>query len=109
MSKDYGRLWKNVTGTIDEGKAVRTLAEILADKEGRAFISLLGHEDAELCVEILDHVCCDLYLLPSFIVLDSFSGHRSAQTQHRRETGFFRHAEETCWNLWTITRFYDNN
>jgi len=64
MSKDYGKLWKDVTGTIDEGKAVRTLAEILVDKDGRAFISRLGREDAMLCMEILDHVSRDLYLIP---------------------------------------------
>jgi len=109
MSKDNGKLWKRVTNTTDEGKAVRTLAEILADKEGRAFISRLGHEDAELCIEILDHVCCDPYLLPSLVVSDSLSGHRGAQSQHRRETGFLRHVEETCWNFRTIARFYGNN
>ena len=82
MSKDYGKLWGRVANTTDEGKAVRTLAEILADKEGRAFISHLGRENAELCMEILDHVSCDPYLLPSIVVSDSLSGHRSAQTQH---------------------------
>ena len=63
-SKDYGKLWKHITSTTDDGKAVRTLAEILADKEGRNFILRLGREDAEFCIEILDHVCRDL-LLPS--------------------------------------------
>ena len=53
---DYQRLWKEVTSAIDEAKAVRTLAEILAEKEGRKFISRLERRDAELCIEILDHV-----------------------------------------------------
>jgi hypothetical protein len=61
--KDYQRLWKNVTNTTDEGKAIRILAEILADKEGRAFISRLERKDAELCIEMLDHVSRDPYLL----------------------------------------------
>ena len=59
MSKDYQKLWKNVT--TDEAKAVRALAEILAEKEGRVFISRLDADAAELCVEILDHVSCDLH------------------------------------------------
>ena len=73
MAKDYQRLWKDVTGTKDEGKAVRTLAEILVDKEGRSFISNLERKDAELCIEILDQVSPDSYLLPSFVVSSGFS------------------------------------
>lgn len=64
MAKDFRRLWKDVTNTIDEAKAVRILAEILADKEGRAFISRLERKDAELCIEILDHVSYNLDFLP---------------------------------------------
>jgi len=64
MAKNYQRLWEEVTSGIDDAKSVRTLAEILVDKEGRAFISHLAHKDAELCIEILDHVSCDLYLFP---------------------------------------------
>ena len=62
MAKDYQRLWKEVTSAIDEAKSVRTLAEILVNKEGRAFISRLERKDAELCIEILDHVGRDLHL-----------------------------------------------
>ncbi|KAF9785122.1 kinase-like domain-containing protein [Thelephora terrestris] len=54
MSKDYQQLWRDVTSASDEARAVRVLAEILADKEGRTFISTLEGEDAELCIEILD-------------------------------------------------------
>jgi len=72
MSKDYGRLWEDVTSTADEGKAVRILAEILVDKEGRSFVSDLEREDAELCIEILDRVSRDLHLLPSFAISDGF-------------------------------------
>ena len=60
MAKDYPRLWKYVASARDEGKAVRTLAEILVDKEGRAFIGTLKRADAELCIEILDHVSLNL-------------------------------------------------
>ena len=60
MAKDYPRLWKDVTSASDEGKAVRTLAEILEDREGRIFIANLNRGDAELCIEILDHVSLDL-------------------------------------------------
>ena len=72
MAKHYGRLWKDVTSATDEGKAVRTLAEILVDGEGRTFISNLEHKDAELCIEILDHVSRDPYLSPSFTISDDF-------------------------------------
>jgi hypothetical protein len=73
MTKDYQRLWKDVTRITDEGKAVRTLAEILVDKEGRVFLSRLERKDAELCIEILDHVSRDLHLLPSFAISDGFT------------------------------------
>ena len=70
MAKDYRRLWKDVTSTTDEAKAVRTLAMILADKEGRVFISRLERGDAELCIEILDHVSRYLHLLHPFFASD---------------------------------------
>ena len=56
MVKNYQRLWEQVTSGIDEAKSVRTLAEIVVDREGRAFVSRLERKDAELCIEILDHV-----------------------------------------------------
>ena len=73
MANDYGRLWKDVTNTTDESKAVRILAKILADKEGRAFISRLKRRDAELCIEILDSVSCDAHLLSSLAIPNNFS------------------------------------
>ncbi|KAF9645811.1 kinase-like protein [Thelephora ganbajun] len=54
MAKIYQQLWKAVTDASGEAKAVRILAEILADKEGRDFISHLKINDAKLCIEILD-------------------------------------------------------
>ena len=64
MAKNYQQLWKDVASTSNEAKAVQTLAEILLDKEGRAFISNL-ERDAELCIEILDRVSRHSYPLPS--------------------------------------------
>jgi len=111
MAKDYRRLWKNVISTADEDKAVRTLAKILVDKEGRAFMKKLERKDAELCIEILDHVSRDPYLppfLPSQIV-SSDNRHRGVQSQDHREAGFLRHPEATCWDTWTAARFRDDN
>ena len=65
MAKNYQQLWQDVASTSDEGKAVRTLAEIVLDKPGRTFILGLERGDAELCIEILDRVSHDLYLPPS--------------------------------------------
>jgi len=56
MTKNYQRQWEDVTSAIDEASSIRTLAEMLVEKEGRAFVSRLGRKDAELCIEILDHV-----------------------------------------------------
>jgi len=46
MSKDYPQLWKTVTSTSDEGRAVRTLVEIVVDKEGKTFVLNLERKDA---------------------------------------------------------------
>lgn len=65
MTKDYEEFWKGVTSTSDEGKAVQILARIVLDREGRTFILNLEHNDAELCIEILDRVSSDSYLFSS--------------------------------------------
>lgn len=62
MAKDYQRLWEDVTNANGEAQAVRTLAKILTDKEGRGFISSLERRDAGLCIEILDRVSYRVYL-----------------------------------------------
>jgi hypothetical protein len=72
MHKHYYRLWADVANTTDEAKAVRTLAEILADRDGRTFISHLERKSAELCIEILDRVSRDLHPLLAFAVSDDF-------------------------------------
>jgi len=59
MTKDYQKFWKGVTSTSNEGKAVRTLARIVLDREGRTFVLNLERNDAELCMEILDRVSPD--------------------------------------------------
>ena len=68
MTKNYGQLWKNVTTASDDIEAVRNLAEILIDKEGRVFASNLGRSDAELCIEILDYVRRDNIYHLSFVI-----------------------------------------
>ena len=60
MTKDYPQLWKDVASGSDDGKAIRTLAEILVDEEARTFIENLKRGDAELCIEILDCVSLSL-------------------------------------------------
>ena len=109
IAKDYQQLWKDITSTSDKGKAVRTLAEILLDKEGRSLISNLERKDAELCIEILDHVSRDPHLLPPPQSQMVSSGPCRAQPQNRRETGFLHCIEETRWNPWAIARIYDDN
>ena len=70
MAESYQPSWKHVIST--GGEAVRNLANILLDGEGTAFISNLEPEDAEVYIEILDHVSRDPYLLPAFVVSDGF-------------------------------------
>ena len=66
MATNYNKLWKKACTGSDEAESVRTLAKILSSKDGRTFILDLEPSDAELCLEILDHVSSDL---PS-VVLD---------------------------------------
>ena len=62
MIKDYQKLWKGVTIATNEAQAIKTLAEILSDKEGKVVISRLDSGDAKLCIEILGNVSCDIHL-----------------------------------------------
>jgi len=94
MANDYQRLWEVATNATDPALAIRSLAEILADKDGRAFVSRLDSGDAELCVEILADVSHDPhppYSQPQTVSL----GHPRTYPQTRRETSFLRPAEET--------------
>jgi len=65
MTKDHRQLWKDVTNATDKAEAVQTLAEIVADPDGRAFTLNLGPEDVALCIETLDYVSWNLCLPPS--------------------------------------------
>ena len=56
MAVDFEKLWKKARTTTTEAKAVQTLAEILASKDGQEFILELESSEAEACIEILDHV-----------------------------------------------------
>jgi len=62
--KDYQQLWKGVADATDKAEAVRVLAEIVADFDGRTFALGLGPEAVKLCVETLDYVGCFLNLHP---------------------------------------------
>ena len=65
MTEEYQRLWKGIAGADDKAQAVQSLAKILAEKKGRAFISSLDNGGVELCIEILGNVSCRLRLLSS--------------------------------------------
>jgi len=96
MAEEYQRRWVGITNATDKAQAVRTLAEILTDKDGKAFISRLDSKDAELCVEILGNVSPELQLHCFIRNLSCSLGHcRGTRPQTRRETGFLRRVEET--------------
>jgi len=84
MAKDYRRLWNDAATTTDEGRAVRTLAEILLNKEGRTFISNLDRNDAELCIKILDRVSRGPYRLPPPISDSLFRALQSTTSKPQR-------------------------
>ena len=108
MAENYQQLWKNVTNANGEVEAVRTLAEILTDREGRAFILSLERPDAELCIEILDRVSHRLDLDPSLVASEVLSGHHKMQPQNYRETRLLRYVKETRRTSWATARIHDN-
>jgi len=81
MAKNYRRLWEGVAKATDDVEAVRALAEIVVDKQGRAFTLDLKHEEAELCVETLDYVSCDLSLPPLLRPQMVSPGHHRTEPQ----------------------------
>lgn len=62
MSEDYRRLLVEATTTTNRVESIRILIKLLADNGGKDFISRLDHKDGKACIEILDHVSCDLPL-----------------------------------------------
>lgn len=62
MAKDPQRLWEDVANKANEAGAVWAMVEILADKEGRGFVSQLGRKEAEICIGVLDYVSRELRL-----------------------------------------------
>ena len=75
--KEYQWLWESVTNATSEAEAVRVLADIVVDKEGRAFALGLERRAAELCIETLDCVSCKP-CFPPFVALDDLGrGSRS--------------------------------
>ena len=59
MAKNFQKLWQDLTSLTDETMAIRALANILVDREGRAFVSSLDRTSAEYCIDILDRVSSD--------------------------------------------------
>ena len=95
MGKDYRQLWAGVTNATGQAEAVRALAEIVIDKQGRAFTLNLERKEAKSCVEILDSVSRDLQ--PPISLPHTVSpGYLNEKPRTRREESFLRHAEETC-------------
>ena len=95
MVNGYQQLWKGIASGTNEAEAVSVLAKVLADEEGRGFISLLERKEAELCIGILDRVSRKLRF-PLFAVQMVSPEHHRSQPQTRREKYFPHHVEETC-------------
>ena len=108
MAKDFQRLWKDVTGAEDEAAAVRALAEILVQKDGRAFVSRLENKYTDFCIDLLDRVSHDLHTQPPLTPRIVWPGYRNTRSQNPRETGFLCHTEKACGVSWTTTGFDDN-
>ena len=81
---DPVELWGWVVRTISEVDSIQILAKILAQKEGRSFISNLACKNAKLCIEILDRVSHDLYLLPPAISDDFIRASESTTSELQR-------------------------
>jgi len=95
MATDYQQLWGRVTTTTSEAQNVRALAGIVADKEGRVFISRLDSKEAVSCIDILDNVSRNLRFSLSPPPQALSSGHCRMQHRTSREAGILRHIEET--------------
>lgn len=108
MAKDFQRLWKDVTGTEDEAAAIRALAGILVEKEGRAFVSRLDRKYTDFLIDVLDRVSHDSRIQPPLTPQMVWPGHRNTRSQNHRETGFLCLAEEACRVSWATTRLGDN-
>ena len=80
MARNCQRLWRDVLSTPKGANAVRTLAEILTDKEGKTFISHLEREDAVLCIEVLNRVSPNHFSLSPPQTVSS--GHCRGQPQN---------------------------
>jgi len=94
MAKDYQQLWKGVADATDKTEAVRTLADIVADVDGRTFALGLELEGVRLCIETLDSVGRNLCLPLSLSQMVS-SGHRRTQPRNTQEAYFLRRVEKT--------------
>ena len=95
MAKDYQQLWEGVADSTGKAEAVRALAEIVADFDGRTFALSLEPKAVRLCIETLDYVGCNLRL-PTFAVLNISSGHHRTQPRDAEEAHILRRVEKTC-------------
>ena len=108
MAKDFQGLWKDVTGAEDEAAAIRALAEILVEKDGRAFVSRLEHKYTDFCIDVLDRVSYYSRIQPPLTSQTIWPGHRNTRSQNHRETGFLCYTEEACRVSRATTRFDGN-
>lgn len=107
MVRNYRQLWNDVASAANEAQAIQTLARILADKEGRFFITLLDGQDADSCTEILGNVSHDLHL-PYPLPSDGSSGHHIKRSYICREAYFLPHIEETRRASRATTRSHED-
>ena len=97
MSEYYPQLLVEATTATDSAQSVRVLTEILASEGGRDFISRLDRKDGEPCIEILDRVSPNPYLVPHGLSwLQALSDHSLGPVEKRR----------FCTTLWTLAGTY---
>ena len=105
MVTDFNKLWKKARASTDEAESIRTLAKILSSKDSRAFILDLKPQDAEFCIEILDHVSPNprlRYLM--FAHRSNYSGPGREQGSRIRQTYVLWDTEEARRKARTIAR-----
>jgi len=56
MTEYYPQIWTGIANETEEMQAIQALAGVVAEKDGRVFISRLDGKDAVSCVRILYQV-----------------------------------------------------
>ena len=80
----------------DGAESVRTLAKILSSEDGRSFISNLEPPEAELCIEILDHVSSNPSSTPRWSLTNPIIQGLAEHRLHASEKSVFF---GTLWEL----------